>query len=236
MCCFFCKTEESQLCENCKAISSCSEHKKYHRHQNRVCFPWKIEKTAEKGRFLVAAKDIQTFELIHFESTSLFGPLDKSYCCKCLIKTENQCRECSTSVCIKCQEQHLEEEECGFFRKFDGGHILAMRMLLNREKAGFLNELESHSSMRETLHDNQGQRMGTGLGLLEVFSQKPLQLQGAKPSLKGSNIKLQFINWCKSFGSYWLRNWGLFLAANCILKWQLDLKNRRSLRNYLCIG
>ncbi len=63
--CFLCCTETSMVCQNCDKVWYCStDHLELHCPNDSDCFPYEVAVDLEKGRILIATKDIQPGELI----------------------------------------------------------------------------------------------------------------------------------------------------------------------------
>jgi hypothetical protein len=61
--CFLCSAECEDTCEECDLFSCSPSHLKVHK-QTGKCSPWLVKTQPGIGRVVVAARDIQPFELV----------------------------------------------------------------------------------------------------------------------------------------------------------------------------
>jgi hypothetical protein len=136
--CFFCQEPCEALCDLCNEIGFCSKsHLKLHKTTNKSgspsCLPYKIVRSAGKGKTVVATRDIKPFELILYDSTSAYGPFEKEItgtylCLVCMeglaqdnnVNPQNCCQICLLPLCQKPSCQSLDsihsQRECQLFR------------------------------------------------------------------------------------------------------------------------
>jgi len=110
--CTVCSAACSQSCANCKKVSYCSkDHQKsdWKLHKPN-CFPARLERNAELGRYLVATRPISSGELILKEKPIVSGPNGKNgqhpLCLTCyrVVKTDYVCSRCRWPMCQpKCE-------------------------------------------------------------------------------------------------------------------------------------
>lgn len=140
--CVICDQPASQACAHCGTISYCGkEHQKEHwpSHKN-VCKPYKIERTDEMGRYMVASRDIKPGELIIKESPVVIGPrIDSVPLCLGCYKTATTvdskprlCSKCNVApiCCPECEAKPSHSEsECDSYLRFsdkDPSKILSL--------------------------------------------------------------------------------------------------------------
>ena len=75
-CCFYCEcTENLELCKFCSNVYYCTDKNHFRHHRmalledksKEICLPFKVTKAEDcpdKGRIVVAARDIKPFEMI----------------------------------------------------------------------------------------------------------------------------------------------------------------------------
>ena len=73
MICFFCESETSNMCMDCNIVGICGEkHRDIHRHIGK-CLPFLVRKSANKGRMVVASRDIKCGETLLVDKPCLIG-------------------------------------------------------------------------------------------------------------------------------------------------------------------
>ncbi|XP_055836503.1 SET domain-containing protein SmydA-8 [Episyrphus balteatus] len=129
--CAVCKIPAKQFCSACKSVSYCgAEHQKAHwKTHKSECRPFKIAKSDELGRFLIATRDIKADQVVFTEAPLVVGPkwyLSKSDemnpvmpCVGCFTPCRvdgYQCPRCKWPVCsLTCaglQNPKLHGVEC----------------------------------------------------------------------------------------------------------------------------
>ena len=177
--CFFCGASGPELaqCLDCSDVFYCSEsHRSLHRPRE-TCLPFKVVRDHPlKGRILVAARDIQPFELTVEDLSAAYGPYESNpttVCVVCLRITQEEeelkCQKCQLPLCQDCvqldpsnSQRSIHEPECALFSQAKSterkifaeycGTILPIRMIAIRDKdPGFWDRilaLESHTKAR----------------------------------------------------------------------------------------
>jgi len=120
--CFLCGKSSSSYCQSCGKAGFCStQHEKLHRPDN-FCFPFKVEFKKNKGRVLVATREIQPLELIMWDEAAVAGPRMGGHpvCLNCLkpAKKESVCSKCAWPVCNDdCENGNNHRIECEILSK-----------------------------------------------------------------------------------------------------------------------
>jgi hypothetical protein len=145
----------------CRLVGFCGPaHAGIHRPEN-FCFPFMVEEKADRGRCLVAVRDIEPLELVLWDSAAAMGPRmgSSTVCLQCLkpLGAESagqRCSQCGWPVCDSvCESGPAHRIECPVLAKakdrmtFPGGGTAAaaeaneayrciapLRLLLVKEK------------------------------------------------------------------------------------------------------
>lgn len=104
--CFYCGQEDcSEKCNDCHNVYyCCQEHLAFHRSQDSKCFPFRVEKNQELGRYMVATADIKPFQTVLQDQALAFGPseFNPACCLICLQSLEDVshvCPQCNVPLC-----------------------------------------------------------------------------------------------------------------------------------------
>ncbi|XP_059097587.1 SET domain-containing protein SmydA-8-like isoform X2 [Tigriopus californicus] len=105
--CAVCKKPAESKCKGCKEVNYCTRNcQKTHwkRHKNECkLLPYKVEKSAELGRFLVATRDIKKGDAIFKEAPLVLGPVAQTLpvCLACyeLVDGTYKCKKSGWPLC-----------------------------------------------------------------------------------------------------------------------------------------
>ena len=88
--CFLCSAECEDTCEECDLFFCSTSHLRVHK-QTEKCSPWLVKTRPSVGRVVVAARDIQPFELV-MRDAGLLGTVmvDAQACVVCGGKMEGK--------------------------------------------------------------------------------------------------------------------------------------------------
>lgn len=117
--CFFCNAECEETCDNCQIAFCSSNHLKVHR-QSGKCSPWIVGTKQGVGRVVLAARDIQPFELV-MRDTDLLGMvmMDAKACVNCGEKNNLMRCDCGFLTCkTECSMDSLHHE-CSELQKLN---------------------------------------------------------------------------------------------------------------------
>ncbi|XP_023343481.1 protein msta isoform X2 [Eurytemora carolleeae] len=149
--CFLCGKPSSDTCSYCLQVGYCSKyHLSKHRAQDR-CLPFRVEVNQEKGRYVVATRDIAPLELVILDTPGSIGPkqFTKPVCLSCLspVSGEFSCSSCNYPMCSQeCAENVIHTQgECNIFPRFPDIKdystvqpqyecIAPLRLILNKNK------------------------------------------------------------------------------------------------------
>ncbi|KAL1497645.1 hypothetical protein ABEB36_008568 [Hypothenemus hampei] len=178
--CAECGQPADLKCSACKLVAYCGkEHQKKHWKEHKsFCRPFEVVENSQKGKCLVATRDLQPGDLILTEYPLIYGPRPHVVeegpvpcpgCCRLIIPEEAaRCEGCDFPICNpECpglKDMELHGHECKILglrdiRAINGLHdfyrqdtLLALRCLLlqNRHPKKFaqLLEMESHQDKR----------------------------------------------------------------------------------------
>jgi len=122
--CFLCGQPAQDRCAACGEVSYCSKfHLSKHRPGN-TCLPFTIARCPDKGRYVVATRDIEPLEVIIEDQAASLGPkqLTRPVCLSCLapVSGEYACESCNYPFCSSgCAQADLHaDNECTVFPRF----------------------------------------------------------------------------------------------------------------------
>ena len=94
---------EPRLNGNHKMSSSSISSQQQQSHNKKLCLPYKICSTKEKGRVVVATREIQPLELIMADTPFIIGPSRQQQivCVECLTPVDGRirCKDCNYPIC-----------------------------------------------------------------------------------------------------------------------------------------
>ncbi|KAF2365894.1 Zinc finger MYND-type [Trinorchestia longiramus] len=113
------ESKNSRACGGCWQVWYCSKAHQaagWGKHQ-RDCKPWKLSKSPDRGRFLIATRDIAPGELLLCDSPILIGPkqITEPVCLGCYRPVEGRycCKKCGFPMCDSdCEQAEAHEPEC----------------------------------------------------------------------------------------------------------------------------
>ena len=123
--CWWCGKTSSMTCNNCNSAKFCSQKHLDIHCQRTTCSPFKIVTTPEKGRCVIATRDIQPMELIISDTPVVVGPSRQRLlvCVECLQVVDGsvRCADCGLPLCSQdcaktsSRQWHLGYE-CSYLR------------------------------------------------------------------------------------------------------------------------
>ncbi|XP_023343693.1 potential protein lysine methyltransferase SET5 [Eurytemora carolleeae] len=165
--CWLCGSEETETCTECTGVY-CTVHRQIHKYDKK-CSPIRVRVDDEKGKCLIATRDIKPLEVILKESPILVSPYTKTkpLCLGCYRKVDLSfcCQNCGFPLCNdKCGLQSYHTAECKIIAnsswrpsikntdsiESDYAVILLLRCLhMKEENTAFFNLFSSFYSHRE---------------------------------------------------------------------------------------
>ena len=127
--CFFCLEPAKVRCQECPWGEACSLGcLRWHRDPTGSCFPFRLERTADRGMAMVAARDIRPMEVILQEYPVAIGPYfqTRPLCLECFglfghHSPQYRCSKCHFPLCGPgCEVGRWHRVECRVFQ--DVGH------------------------------------------------------------------------------------------------------------------
>jgi SET domain len=123
--CFLCGQPATTQCAVCRLVGFCGPaHGQVHRPEG-FCFPFMVEQRPERGRCLVAVRDIEPLELVLWDSAAAMGPRmgSATVCLQCLKalppaknkeeEKKQRCSACGWPVCgPDCEKGPAHRIEC----------------------------------------------------------------------------------------------------------------------------
>ena len=125
--CVVCAVEASQWCGGCGNVSYCGvKHQKSHWAEHKaVCSPFKIQQSAQLGKYLVAGRNLIAGDLILDEEVAVLGPTgddgSTGVCLGCYFPTHGyKCSKCQAPLCgPTCETKSDHAQECDILAKYD---------------------------------------------------------------------------------------------------------------------
>ena len=125
--CVVCKVAASQWCGGCGNVSYCGvKHQKSHWIEHKAaCSPFKIEQSAQLGKYLVAGRNLSAGDLILDEEVAVIGPTGDEdlpdVCLGCYFPTHGyKCSKCQAPLCgPTCETRSNHSQECTVLAKYE---------------------------------------------------------------------------------------------------------------------
>jgi hypothetical protein len=105
--CFLCGRPATTQCAVCRLVGFCGPaHGQVHRPEEGFCFPFMVEQRPDRGRCLVAVRDIEPLELVLWDSAAAMGPRmgSSTVCLQCLkpLPAAKDAAEAAKQRCAAC--------------------------------------------------------------------------------------------------------------------------------------
>jgi len=136
--CFLCESPAALKCVHCPTEACSEEHLAVHRPKD-YCFPFKVMRRPEVGRYVVATRDVAPSEIILEENPAVFGPEHDTppVCLECLTAVDGSftCAKCGLPLCGEECASHgrYHKPECEVFSDPPSGR--GLKVVFGRERS-----------------------------------------------------------------------------------------------------